>query len=200
MNLKLSNFLFLFVLLAFDVQSQQRSDEPKDFAETVAILRKRGWIGEDEHPQKPKSMPKYSDDGPLGISFFSTIVEEEDFSWLDLERTYFNGSEVNGATFHNTRLKESNLCWNDFYHTDFSYADLSHSDLRSSIFENVRFVGTNLSGSDLRRSSFENCDFTAAQMRGVKLTREQGKVLQLSQKQIKEINWQESDGEEPEGG
>jgi hypothetical protein len=37
-------------------------------------------------------------------------------------------------------------------------------------------------------------------MRGAKLTREQGEEFDLSEQQRQEIDWQESDGDDPPGG
>lgn len=71
---------------------------------------------------------------------------------------------------------------------------LSHLPNRKS------FSQTDLSDADLRGSAFDACDFTDAIMKGVKLTYEQGSLLNLSESQRQEIDWQDDDGEEPEGG
>ena len=65
-----------------------------------------------------------------GVSFFRTRVGD-DLRGLTLPRTFFGRSEIKGASFHGTDLRESNLCWNDFVDVDFSQTVLSNSDLRA---------------------------------------------------------------------
>ncbi|MET1260570.1 pentapeptide repeat-containing protein [Flagellimonas sp. DF-77] len=178
----------------------QQTPEVKSFEATVKILQAKRWVEADRQPQKPKAMPQYDDENPTGFEFFRTFVEDEDLSYLDLERTFFNRSEISGSRFVAARMRESNLCWNDFYHTDFSKADLSGSDMRAAIFEHVKFIDTDLSKADLRQSSFEACDFSGALMKGTKLTRDQQKGMVLSAEQIAAIQWMDKAGEEPDGG
>jgi uncharacterized protein YjbI with pentapeptide repeats len=64
----------------------------------------------------------------------------------------------------------------------------------------VLFVRADLSGANLRRATYEKCDFSHAVMLGAKLTRDQADDLSLSEDQRSEIDWQEDDGEEPDGG
>lgn len=168
-------------------------------------------------PPMPDHRPQFGDEGPLGVSFFRTWVGvgrpfglQPPEDWVDvaehaldnltLPRTFFGRSEIGPISFQNTDLSESTLCWNDFIQVNFGDADLSESDLRASIFRQVAFVRTNLRNADLRRSTFEACDFTDADMRGAKLTHEQAEQILLSDQQQQEIDWQESDGEEPPGG
>jgi uncharacterized protein YjbI with pentapeptide repeats len=153
-------------------------------------------------PPIPDHRPQCDDELPLGVSFFRTSVGagEHDLENLTLPRTYFGKSEVGPVSFKNTDLSESTLCWNDFTEVNFTDADLSGCDLRASIFSEVDFVRTNLRNADLRCSNFEACDFTDAEMRGAKLTHKQGEQLDLSAEQRQEIDWQESDGDEPPGG
>ena len=150
-------------------------------------------------PPVPDHMPRFDDEEPLGVQFFRTMVEG-DLSGLTLPRTFFGRSEISKASFVNTDLHESNLCWNDFIDVDFSQADLSHSDLRASLFEDVLFVETNLQSADLRGASFRNCRFDRALMKGATLTRALGEELSLSPEQRSEINWVDDDGDEPDGG
>ena len=164
------------------------------------ILQELGYLEKGTIPPIPDHRPQYDDDEPLGVSFFRTFVGEGGLENLTLPRTSFAKSEVGPVSFKNTDLSESTLCWNDFNGVDFTDADLSRSDLRSSIFASSVFVRANLQDTDLRRSSFEDCDFTGADMRGAKLTFEQGHDLPLSEEQRREMDWQESDGEEPPGG
>ena len=127
-------------------------------------------------------------------------IAEHALANLTLPRTFFGRSEISSISFQNTDLSESTLCWNDFMEVDFTDADLSGCDLRASLFSEVDFVHANLRNADLRRSDFEACDFTDADMRGAKLTHEQGEQIDLSEQQRQEIDWQESDGDEPLGG
>jgi len=115
-------------------------------------------------------------------------------------RTFFGRSEITGASFRGTDLRESRLCWNDFIDVDFSETILSDADLRASLFERVSFAGTDLRFADLRRSTFTNCVFDRASMKGTILTRRLGKTLSLSGSHLSEINWTDDDGEEPVGG
>ena len=153
----------------------------------------------DPIPPIPDRRPSYNDDEPLGFSFFRELVEG-DYSNLTLPRTFFGRSEIREATFFNTDLKESTLCWNDFMEVDFGKAILSHSDLRAALFENVSFANCDLSFSDLRRSSFINCNFEGANLKGAVLTKEMGKALTFSPSQRSQITWVDDDGPEPEGG
>lgn len=192
-------FLFCFISLA---QNKKEDDSKlmKTFEQTISILKKKGLVEQEANPKKPQSMPKYSDENPTGIDFYSMPIENENLANLDLERTFFYKSEINTCNFENSKLKDSHLCWNDFYHTNFTGADLSGSDLRASIFEDVRFIRTNLAYADLRQSDFENCYFDSANMKGAKLTLVQKADLNLSEKQINEIDWRNDEGAEPEGG
>jgi uncharacterized protein YjbI with pentapeptide repeats len=153
-------------------------------------------------PPIPDHCPTFDDEEPLGLSFFRTKVGagEHDLENLTLPRTYFAKSEVGPLSFRNTDLSESTLCWNDFKAVNFTDADLSGCDLRASTFSEVGFVRTNLRNADLRRSTFEACDFTDADMRGARLTHQQAEQINLSGQQRHEIDWQESDGDEPPGG
>jgi len=150
-------------------------------------------------PPIPKHRPRYDDDEPLGVQFFRSLVDG-DHSGLTLPRTYFGRSEIKDASFFNTDLRESNLCWNDFIDVDFGESDLSQSDLRASAFENVSFVRSNLEGADLRRSDFINCRFDGASMKGAILSRRVGKAVRLSLFQRMSIRWTDDDGDEPDGG
>lgn len=200
----LNTLCIIFFFSCFFANAQVRIEtsvrQMKTYKESMVILKEKGLIEKEENPEKPESMPKYSDKNPVGLSFYDAILEGEDLSFLDLERTFFNGSDVKKCNFKKSKLKESNLCWNDFTNTNFSYADLSGSDLRAANFKNVRFIKTNLSNADLRQSSFDNCNFTSANMKGAKLTREQQKGMNLSDRQIMEIQWMDTEGKEPKGG
>lgn len=151
-------------------------------------------------PRMPSRRPRFDDEDISGVSFFRTLLANTKLDDLTLPRTYFGKSEINAVSFRNTDLSESTLCWNDFKQVDFTDADLSKSDLRAAVFKLVKFVQANLADVDLRHSSFEQCDFTRAKMGRAKLTRKQGQLLSLSDEQRHEIDWQESDGEEPPGG
>ena len=183
------------------------------YEESCRLLQRLGYsdVGaEGVIPPIPDHRPQIDDD-PLGVTFFRTFVGQDieqgdddvrhrNLENLTLPRTFFGRSYIQHVSFKNTDLSESTLCWNDFTEVNFTDADLSECDLRASSFSEIDFVQTNLRNADLRRSSFEACDFTDADMRGAKLTREQAEQILLSDQQQQEIDWQESDGEEPPGG
>ena len=159
---------------------------------------KPGYIS--ETPPLPDRMPRFDDD-EMGLSFFRTFVGEgDDFSNLTIPRTFFGRSEVSDASFRNTDLSESCMCWSDFVDVDFTDADLSGADLRSSVYKNVRFCSASLRRADLRRSSFENCDFQGADLTGAVLSRSQKSSLSLTAEQSKVIEWRWRSGREPGGG
>ena len=172
----------------------------KTFDETISALKQIGLVEDDQSPRLPETMPHYDDEDPCGFSIFRMGIEDIDLSDLDMRRTFFSKSEIVKCNFKNTDLSESNLCWNDFIQVDFSGADLSNSDLRASIYDKVNFSGCDLSGSDLRQSDFDNCDFSTAIMKNAKLTQASGAAMPLSQEQKDEIDWQDTEGDEPSGG
>lgn len=172
----------------------------KTFEETVGVLRRFDLVFDDQVPRLPDAMPKYDDEDPCGFSIFRMELEDMDLNDLDMRRTFFGKSELVRCSFKNTNLEESNLCWNDFVEVDFSGANLSSADLRASIYESVNFSGSNLSGADLRRSDFTNCNFTDAIMIGTMLTKLDGSELPISDEQKLQISWQDSEGDEPDGG
>lgn len=172
----------------------------RNYHESCKFLQEQGYFEDGSIPPLPDHQPQYDDEEPLGVSFFRTFVGEGDFENLTLPRTYIARSEVGPISFKNTDFSESTFCWNDFTEVNFTDAELSQSDLRSSYFVRAVFLRTKLCAADLRHSLFEACDFTDADMRGAKLTHEQGDQLKLSEQQKKEIDWQESEGEEPPGG
>jgi BTB/POZ domain-containing protein KCTD9 len=151
-------------------------------------------------PPLPARVPQ-SDDEVLGVSFFRTLVDgTDDLANLTLPRTFFGRSEIAGASFRNTDLSESNLCWNDFIDVDFTHGRLAGSDLRASRFAQVRFISSDLARADLRQSLFEECVFKDATMAGTVLTSAQGRRMPLSDRQRAEIAWTDDDGPEPMGG
>ncbi|MEW8254663.1 MAG: pentapeptide repeat-containing protein [Candidatus Thiodiazotropha taylori] len=172
----------------------------KTFDETINALREAGLVYDDQTPKLPDAMPQYDDVDPCGFSVFRMGIKDMDLSNLDMRRTFFSKSEVANCNFSNTDLEESNLCWNDFIGVNFTGANLSGSDLRASIYENSDFTKCNLSGSDLRCSDFTGCNFTSANMNGAKLTKASGSVITLSSEQKEQIDWQDNEGNEPNGG
>ncbi len=171
----------------------------RTYSDSCAQLQKTGLLDPGDIPPMPNRQPQYDDPEPLGVNFFQMRVTG-DLARMTLPRTFFGHSEVCEASFRESDLSESNLCWCDFVDVDFSHASLGASDLRASNFERVRFARCDLSGADLRQSSFSDCDFADCIMLGAKLTREQAEELELSKKQHAEVDWQADDGEEPGGG
>jgi len=170
----------------------------RTYEESCRELQRLGWLANGDIPPLPERRPRYDGPEPLGVSFFRNRVSADKFENLTLHRTFFGRSEVRDMSFKGSDLSESTLCWNDFVSVDFSDCDLSRSDLRAALFEYVNFSGANLSQSDLRRSDFNGCDFSGATLTGTKLTRSQR--LRLTAEQTSEVDWQDSDGDEPEGG
>lgn len=170
------------------------------YESSCRLLQALGLLEPGDIPPVPDHRPRHDDEEPLGVSFFRTSVGEGDLENLSLLRTFIGRSEVGPISFRNSDLSESGLCWNDFIDVDFSDCDLPDSDLRASIFKSVKFVRANLRNTDFRRSHFERCDFTDAEMLGAKLARIQAKMVRLSPKQQREIDWQAEEGPEPDGG
>jgi uncharacterized protein YjbI with pentapeptide repeats len=169
------------------------------YADSISRLRELGWLGPDEQPTMPDHVPQPEDDEPLGLSFFRTRVGG-DLSNLSIPRTFFGRSEISSASFRNTDLSGSYLCWNDFIDVDFSGATLSLTDLRASIYTRVNFTQTDLRRADMRRSTFEECVFDDSLMNGAVLTRAQAGQLALSNAQSAVIDWRDDEGPEPGGG
>jgi uncharacterized protein YjbI with pentapeptide repeats len=168
---------------------------------SYARLCDLGLLAPGDRLSPPDRLPRYDDEAPLGFSVFRTrLADFIDLSDLSLPRSFFQRSQIDRASFRNSDLRESNLCWNDFLGTDFTEADLANSDMRSSLFQQVVFVNANLDGADLRRSSFINCNFEGAAMRGAALTRDQCNTMHLSDAQRLAIDWHEDSGPEPDGG
>ena len=153
-----------------------------------------------ETPPLPDRMPRF-DDEHAGLSFFKTFIGEgDDFSNLTIPKTFFGRSEIREASFRNTDLSQSCMCWNDFVDVDFAEADLSFADLRCSLFRQVRFRNASLKGADLRHSSFESCDFQGADLTNAVLTRSQRRRLGLTPGQSALVDWRWRSGPKPDGG
>jgi len=158
-------------------------------------------------PFVPESMPNY-DDEVLGVEFFRTEVEDADYSFLTLPRTFFGRSELKKVNYQNSDLSESRMCWNDFIECDFSNADLSKCDMRSPNFENCNFSGANLKEADLRCAGMTNCNFTGADVTDVQALpahhlyhRNVGSIeALLTDEQCVSIDWTDDAGEEAPGG
>jgi BTB/POZ domain-containing protein KCTD9 len=170
------------------------------YEDSCRVLQRLGDLEDGPIPPMPARRPRHDDGGPLGVSFFRTIVRGMDLEGLTLPRRFFGRSEIGPMSFRNTDPSESTLCWNDFIEVDFTDCDLSDSDLRASGFVGVKFVRAVLRNADLRRSHFEDCDFTDADLDGARLTYDQRASLSLSDEQRRVIDWRFQAGEEPEGG
>jgi BTB/POZ domain-containing protein KCTD9 len=169
------------------------------YEDTCLFLKREGWLEGDDLPPMPGRQPRFDDEEPMGVSFFRTSVSGA-FENLTLPRTFFGRSEVSDASFVNTDLSESSMCWCDFVDTDFAVASLRSADLRASTFVRVRFAGCDLSDSDLRHASFEDCDFREGVLKGAKVTRRAARDMGLAPEQLASIDEQIDDGEEPGGG
>jgi uncharacterized protein YjbI with pentapeptide repeats len=169
------------------------------FEESCRALQKQQVLESGDIPAMPATMPHH-DDEVLGISFFRQMLAEVKFENMTLSRTFFGRSEIRECSFGNTDLTESRANWNDFIDLDFTNAILENSDLRACLFENVNFRSANLGGVDFRYCGFKSCDFKDADLTGAKLTTKVGASLKLSIDQQSVVDWQEEDGDEPEGG
>jgi len=145
-------------------------------------------------------MPRYDDEGSLGIRFFRARLVEEKLDRLTLPRTFFGRSEICAVSFRETNLSESSANWNGFFDVDFTMSNLSDCDFRACVFERVCFAHALLHVVDFRWCTFTDCNFAGAEMSGVKLTKETVASLGLSTEQRSAIDIHESDGDEPTGG
>jgi uncharacterized protein YjbI with pentapeptide repeats len=173
--------------------------EHLSYEDSCRALQNEGIVHPGDIPPMPVKPPRY-DDEDLGVEFFRTRLADAKIEHLTLPRTFFGRSEIRNTSFKDTDLNESTANWNDFIDVDFGSADLSRSDFRACIFERVRFIGAQLAGVDFRHCSFTDCDFSGADVGGVKFTKETGASLRFSSEQQHVIDWQDDDGEEPEGG
>lgn len=171
------------------------------YEDSCRFLQQHGYLDAAALPPLPDHLPQYDDPEPLGVNFFRTMVSDEvQLDNLTLPRTFFGRSEVNKASFRNTDLTESNLCWNDFLGVDFTASVLAKADMRSSLFADVTFTKADLRGADMRRSSFERCHFDGASLDGAVLTNDQARTVLLTEEQRKVIDWRSDPGDEPGGG
>lgn len=150
-------------------------------------------------PPLPTGVPQAGDE-VLGVQFFRTEVSGVTLESLSLPRSSIGRSLVERSSFRGTDLTESNLCWSDFVEVDFGGASLCSADLRASRFHRVSFADCDLSKADLRRSEFEKCRFQGASVVGAKLTRKGAASLALTSEQLGSVDWQSTEGAEPDGG
>jgi uncharacterized protein YjbI with pentapeptide repeats len=169
------------------------------YEDSYRFLQKEGWEQHGEIPPLPNRPPRY-DDEVLALSFFRTWVEDAPFANLTLPRTYFSRTSVERSSFVNADLSESVANWNDFVDVDFTAADLTGADLRGNCIVRVNFTNATLKGADLRCNTFEDCIFTGADLTGARITQAAGGVLELTDEQRQAIDWQDEDGDEPDGG
>lgn len=169
------------------------------YDDSCRSLQSQEIIDEGEIPPLPNRAPRFDDD-VLGVSFFRTQLADAKLEQLTLPRTFFGRSEIRATSFVGTDLSESTANWNDFVEVDFSAAELSRCDFRACLIQSVQFVGANLSETDFRHSCLIDCVFTNANLRGAKFTKVAVESLHLSPEQLSVIDWQDEDGDEPEGG
>ena len=173
----------------------------KSYKKSCEKLIKLGWIT--EVPPMPEGVPK-PDDSVLGLSFFRTSLEDEnfegDYNNLTLPRTFICRSNVEDIDFEGTDFSESWMCWNDFTDALFCNCDLRNADLRASRFMSCEFMDADLRGCDLRHSQFIGCFFDDAKMKGAVMTRDQIEDIELDEKQERQIDWRDDPGPEPDGG
>jgi uncharacterized protein YjbI with pentapeptide repeats len=169
------------------------------YEESCRALQGQGLMDEGEVPPIPDHSPR-NDDEILGVSFFRTMLADVTMEHMTLPRTFFGRSEIRTTSFCGTDLSGSTANWNDFIDVDFGSSDLSGSDFRACVFERVQFTGATLANVDFRHCIFRDCDFASTDMDGAKFTTQSGASLRLLSEQQRVIDWQASDGEEPDGG
>ncbi|MEQ1502453.1 MAG: pentapeptide repeat-containing protein [Myxococcota bacterium] len=148
----------------------------RGYEDSCRALQQAGWLDPGALPRLPDRPPRHDDEPVAGVCWFREEVTG-DFSGLTLPRTFIGRARVADASFANTDLTESVLCW--------------------TAFERVDFSGCDLSGADLRRSTFDGCEFTGAVLRGTKLYPSQRAALGVGGWDA--VDWQD-EGVEPPGG
>jgi uncharacterized protein YjbI with pentapeptide repeats len=173
--------------------------ERLNYEESCRFLQTEGWLKVGDIPPLPARPPRY-DDEILGVEFFRTWVGDAKLENLTLPRTYFSRTEIKTCSFAGCDLSESVANWNDFVDVNFSAADLSRFDFRGCNLTQINFGNSILRCADLRCCSFEGCDFTGADLINAKITKEVGASIDLTPAQRETIDWQDSDGADPDGG
>ncbi len=169
----------------------------RSYAESCDELVRLGLLDPGPAPPVPGHRPRHDDDEPLGVTFFRTLVSG-DLSSMTLPRTFFGRSEISNASFRNTDLTESTLCWCDFQQVDFTGACLRGCDLRAAKFNRVDFSQCDLEGADVRGSSFIACRLAGANVRGLVIAQDQ--VAPLGLVGAPGLDVRPDAGEEPGGG
>jgi uncharacterized protein YjbI with pentapeptide repeats len=147
-----------------------------------------------------KNRPPRYDDEILGLSFYKTGIEQQEWRSLTIPRTFVGRSLIEAASIIDCDLSESVMCWNDFNSVDFSRSDLVKTDMKSSNFIGVDFSGCNLSEADFRGSGLERCNFQGANLDGAILETRWHGDLPFTQEQKASIAWVDEPGEPPPGG
>ena len=132
--------------------------------------------------------------------WFREEVSERDYSGKNFSKLFVQKTLIESVCFDNADLSGSCITWTDITRSSFVGANLSDSDLRANEVDGVNFTGANFSNSDLRQSWFGGCNFFNANFEGSKLTLIDAEKMKLSEDQIKSLDIQEDDGEEPKGG
>jgi BTB/POZ domain-containing protein KCTD9 len=172
-----------------------------NFPDSIERLRLAGLIAPEDNFVIPKRMPQYDDEAIDGFSIFRMGLDETaDLSNLTLPRTYIGRSELNGVSFRNSDINESNMCWNDFILSNFEFAVLDSSDSRATNFSNCNFRHCSLRQTDLRHSTFSNCSFVNTDFSGAIVTELQLVEMGLTKEQISTIDLRADAGPEPDGG
>ena len=175
-------------------------DERYTYEASCKRLQAMEIIDRGEIPLLPETMPSHDDEGPLGVSFFRSLLQSGDLSNMTLPRTYFGRSEIRHIAFRNCDLSESRACWNDFLFVNFSGAILTGMDFRASILKSVNFEAADLTNADFRHCDLEKCKFGRAIMSGVKMPDRFKSAFKWTKRQLNDIEWCLNAGEEPPGG
>lgn len=98
-----------------------------------------------------------------------TILDDIDFSNMDLSYLNLSGSLLRNTNFENSNLKSSYIAQADFSNANLTNADASSACLTYSDFESATLVGANLQDIDSGRASFQHANLENAYLKGAYL-------------------------------
>ena len=106
----------------------------------------------------------------VGADFSGAVLQNVDFSRLNLTRCNFSGADLSGSIFNSAILVETNFSgatlsatdfsWATFVRTNFKGANLVRSCLASRNLNEANFSGANLSKANFNRTDLRGIDFS----------------------------------------
>ena len=99
-------------------------------------------IAREYHKSKPIQM--------LKADFACTVLEDVDFSYIDLTGSSFILSKLVNVRFDHSCLNYSTMSSSEFHNVNFSCADLTAVSMNNSILDGVNFSGAILCRTELR--------------------------------------------------